>query len=172
MSKGTGRVGSSNLGPTDEPNSLARRFGQDPNDYVNTDGRLTYDRPITAKTQFVYQLPRGFLVGLNFTYQQGRPWTRVVQFPEELVTRSSQVLATPIDGSRRVGSWNLLDMRLQKDFGLSQKSKISLFMDALNLFNDDAYDGVGSRLGTSDSYGLHTDFVLPRRLMVGAKFTF
>jgi hypothetical protein len=171
-SKGTGRVGSSNLGPTDEPNSLARRFGQDPNDYVNTDGRLTYDRPITAKTQFIYQLPRGFLVGLNFTYQQGRPWSRVVQLPEELVNRSSQVLATPIDGSSRVGSWNLLDMRLQKDIGLSEKAKVSLFMDALNLFNDDAYDGVGSRLGTSDSYGLHTDFVLPRRLMVGAKLTF
>ena len=43
---------------------------------------------------------------------------------------------------------------------------------ALNLFNNAAYDGVGSRLGTSDGFGQPTDYMLPRRLMVGAKLTF
>jgi hypothetical protein len=171
-SKGTGRLGSSNLGPTDEPNSLARRFGRDPNDFVNTDGRLIYDRPLTAKLQLVYQLPKGFLVGANYSLQEGRPWARTVQLPEELVNRSSSILADPIDGERRVGTWNLLDVRLQKDFGIGPQAKLSLLADALNLLNDDAYDGVGSRLGTSDNYGLQTDFVLPRRLMIGAKITY
>ncbi|HUG52139.1 MAG TPA: TonB-dependent receptor [Vicinamibacteria bacterium] len=172
VSKATGRVGSSNLGPTDEPNSTARRFGQNPNDFVNTDGRLTYDRPVTAKLQFVYMLPRGFLVGLNYTYQQGRPWARTVQLPDELVQIPGQVLAERIDGERRVGSWNLLDLRLQKEFSLGKTAGVALFVDGLNVFNDDANDGVGSRLGTSDSFGLRTDFVLPRRMMVGAKLKF
>jgi len=172
LSKATGRIGSSNLGPTDEPNSTARRFGQNPNDFVNTDGRLTYDRPVTAKLQFVYMLPRGFLLGLNYTYQQGRPWARVVQVPEELVGLPTQILAEKIDGNRRVGNWNLLDFRLQKEFKFGNDAHLDLFADVLNAFNNDGYDGVGSRLGTSDNFGLRTDFVLPRRLMLGAKVGF
>ena len=62
--------------------------------------------------------------------------------------------------------------RLQKDFGLGKTARFSLFGDVLNTFNNAANDNVGSRLGTSDSFGLKTDFVLPRRAMVGAKFTF
>jgi hypothetical protein len=170
LSKATGRVGSSNLGPTDEPNSTARRFGRNPNDFVNTDGRLTYDRPVTAKLQLVYQLPKGFLIGANYTFQKGRPWARTIRIPE-LVNMNSEILVETIDGSRRVGSWNLLDLRLQKEFGTG-KVRIALLADALNLLNDDAHDGVGDRLGTSDSFAVPTDFVLPRRLMLGAKLNF
>jgi hypothetical protein len=171
-SKATGRVGSSNLDPTDEPNSTARRFGQDPNDFVNTDGRLLYDRPVTAKLQFVYMLPKGFLVGLNYIYQQGRPWGRAIQLPGDLVNRSSQILAERIDGSRRVGSWNLLDLRLQKEFRLGERGGFAVFADVLNAFNDDSYDGVGTRLGTAGGFGAPTAFVFPRRLMLGAKLRF
>ena len=39
------------------------------------------DRPISAKLQLVYQLPAGFLVGANYTYQQGRPWARQAVIP-------------------------------------------------------------------------------------------
>ena len=42
----------------------------------------------------------------------------------------------------------------------------------MNVLNSDAYDGIGSRLGTSENFGIATDFVLPRRLMLGAKLTF
>jgi len=172
-SKATGRVGSSNLDPTDEPNSTARRFGQDPNDFVNTEGRLTYDRPFTAKLQLVYMLPKGFLIGVNYNYQKGRPWARAVPLPEELVNRSSQILAETIDGSRQVGTWNLLDVRVEKEFALGERARFALLADALNLFNDDSYDGIGTRLGTAEEgFGVPTAFVYPRRLMLGAKLRF
>ncbi len=175
-SKATGRISSSNLGPIDEPTSAlvadAKRFGRDPNDFVNTDGRLTYDRPFTAKLQLVYMLPKGFLVGLNYNYQKGRPWARVAQLPQELVNRSSQILAEPIDGSRRVGAWNLLDVRFEKEFALGKRVRFAALADALNLLNSDANDGVGTRLGTADGFGQRTDFVYPRRLMLGAKLRF
>jgi hypothetical protein len=170
-SKARGRIGSSNAGPIGTVASTAARFGRDPNDFVNTDGRLNYDRPVSVKLQLVYMLPAGFLVGANYNYQQGRPWARLVQVPEDLINRSSQVLAEQLD-SRRVGSWNLLDLRIQKDFPFGDTARFSLFGDVLNAFNNDANDNVGSRLGTSDSFGLRTDFVLPRRLMLGAKLTF
>ncbi len=172
VSKAEGRIGSSLGSPTDEPTAQARRFGRNPNDYINTDGRLILDRPVTAKLQAVYRLPEGFLVGANYTYQQGRPWGRLVQLPAELVTLPTRILTEPLDGSRRVGSWNLLDIRLQKDFKVANNTTVSFLTDVLNTFNDNANDGIGDRVGTSDSFGLPTDFVFPRRLMLGAKLTF
>jgi hypothetical protein len=171
--KATGRLGSSLRSPIQEPEARARNFGQNPNDYINTDGRLISDRPITAKLQLVYQLPAGFLIGANYNYQQGRPWARQVVLPLSLTgDMPSTILADRIDGSRRVGSWNLLDVRVQKDFKLGQTARFAVFGDGLNILNNDANDGIGSRLGTSDSFGIPTDFVLPRRLMLGAKLTF
>ena len=63
-------------------------------------------------------------------------------------------------------------MRLQKEFSLGKSAGFAVLLDALNVLNNDGYDGVGSRLGTSDSFGLRTDFVFPRRMMVGAKLRF
>jgi hypothetical protein len=171
--KSEGRLGSSLRSPIQEPTAAARTFGQNPNDFINTDGLLIGDRPITAKLQLVYELPKGFLVGANYNYQKGRPWGRQVVLPLSLTgDLSSTILAESIDGSRRVGSWNLLDIRLQKDFKLGGEARFALFADGLNVFNNDANDGIGSRLGTSDNFGIPTDFVLPRRLMLGAKLTF
>jgi hypothetical protein len=171
--KATGRLGSSLRSPIQEPEARARNFGQNPNDYVNTDGRLIGDRPISAKLQLVYQLPAGFLVGANYNYQQGRPWARQAVLPSELTGGlSTTILAERIDGSRRVGSWSLLDLRVQKDFKLGSTARFALLADGMNVFNNDANDGIGSRVGTSDGFGVPTDFVLPRRLMLGAKLTF
>jgi len=172
-SNSRGRIGSSNSDPLTSISSLAGRtqVGRDPNSFVNTDGKLVYDRPVTVKLQLVYMLPKGFLIGANYNYQQGKPWARLIQVPEELIDRSSQVLAEQL-GDRRVGSWNLLDLRVQKDFAFSDSARVSLFGDVLNAFNNGANDSIGSRLSTSESFGLRTDFVLPRRLMLGAKLTF
>jgi hypothetical protein len=175
-SKASGRLPASLGGPTDEPTGTATgpgsRFGQNPNDFINTDGRLIHDRPLTAKVQFVYQFPKGFLVGLNFNHQKGRPYGRLVQLPAELVGLPTNILAERLDGSRRVGTWNVLDLRVQKEFALSGAARLALFADGLNVTNDDASDGVGSRLGTSEGFGVPTDFILPRRLMLGAKLSF
>ncbi len=171
--KAEGRLGSSLRSPLQEPTAAARTFGQNPNDFINTDGLFIGDRPITAKLQLVYELPKGFLVGANYNYQQGRPWGRQVVVPLSLTNGlSSTILAEPIDGSRRVGSWNLLDIRLQKDFKLGANARFALVADGMNVFNHDANDGVGSRIGTSDNFGIPTDFVLPRRLQLGGKLTF
>jgi hypothetical protein len=177
-SKSTGRLGSSLNGPADEPSGVASGpsgqpdFGQNPNDYINTDGRLIGDRPFTGKLQFVYMLPKGFMAAINFTHQQGRPWARQVQLPADLVGLPTAILAEPISGDRRVATQNVLDMRLQWELGLGKGAGFALFADLLNLTNDDAYEKVGSRIGTSESFGLPTQFILPRRVMLGAKLKF
>ena len=165
-----GRLPSSAGSPTAGQTGQIVTFGQNPNDYVNTDGKLIANRPWTFRTQLVYELPAGFLVGANYTYQSGRPWARTVRVADLGI--STTILAEPITGDRSVGSWNLLDLRLQKSFKLGGTSDIALFADALNTFNNDAYESVLDRRGTSSNFGVSSRFLAPRRLMVGAKFRF
>ena len=50
--------------------------------------------------------------------------------------------------------------------------KLGVFVDAFNLLNNDAPETVQSSLVTSDIYGYYSSPVVPRRLMLGAKFRF
>jgi hypothetical protein len=81
-------------------------------------------------------------------------------------------MADTINGDRRVATWDLLDLRLQKDFGLGRGAKLSAFTDVLNLFNDDANESILNRLGTSSTFGKPSRFIFPRRMMIGAKVSF
>jgi outer membrane receptor protein involved in Fe transport len=172
VSKSEGRLASAKNSPTSAQEGQARTFGQNPNDYVNTDGLLIADRPVVFKTQLVYELPKGFLVGANFTHQSGRPWGRQVRVSGLKIPGTTTIMAETIDGDRRVATWDLLDLRLQKDFGLGRGTKLSVFSDILNLFNDDANESILNRLGTSSTFGKPSRFLFPRRMMVGAKVTF
>jgi hypothetical protein len=147
------------------------RFGQDPNDFINTNGLLIEDRPWVGKLQLVYELPKGFLVGMNFLHQTGRPWARQV-LVSSLTNLQTRILAETIDGHRRVANQNILDVRLQKEFGIWKDVKLAVFLDALNLLNDSANENIGDRLGTSSSFGQPTQFISPRRGMLGAKIEF
>jgi hypothetical protein len=171
VSKATGRIGSSDRSPTQRQEGYARSFGQNPNDFINTDELLVEDHPLVVKTQFVYQLPKGFLLGLNLRQQSGRPWARQVRV-SGVTGFSTTILAEPLDGHRRVEDQTILDLRAQKEFGLGGRANIALLVDALNLLNDGANEGIGSRRADSSSFGLPTVFIAPRRIMLGAKLRF
>ena len=75
-------------------------------------------------------------------------------------------------GDRRVPSWDLIDMRIEKDVKLGGSARAGIFADVLNLTNSDANQSIGSRLGSNSSFGLSTQFIPPRRMMIGAKLKF
>jgi carboxypeptidase family protein/TonB-dependent receptor-like protein len=175
--RSTGRVGSSRpntgagFGPAGNQTTTAGRFGQNPNDFVNTDGRLIADRPVTFKTQLVYQFPAGFLAGANFIYQSGRPWARLLRVGD-IVGIPTTIYAERNDGSRTVSDQYVLDLRLQKDFSLGGGAHFAVFADVLNALNDDAYEDIQDRVGTSENFALGTEYITPRRVMIGAKLRF
>jgi hypothetical protein len=171
--KSEGLLPSARGGPQDSQNTSLTfsSFGQNPNDFVNAGGRLVADRPISVKLQLVYELPAGFLVGANYNFQSGRPVVRRVRVPDTGLT--TEINAEVPDGSRRVSDWNVLDLRVSKSIDLGPSgAQFLVFGDFLNLFNDDAHEDVISRLGTSEGFGTPSQFVLPRRVMLGAKLTF
>jgi Carboxypeptidase regulatory-like domain len=180
LSKSEGRLGSSLGSLTATQSSSAGGstsivglpgFGANPNDFVNTEGRLLGDRPVIGKAQIVYNAPWGLMFGANYSYQTGRLWVRQARVPGLGVRPTIDL--EPINGDRRVSPWNFLDLRLQKDFKFAANgANAAVFGDVLNLTNSAAYESVGSRLATTTSFGQPTRFVAPRRLMLGAKIRF
>jgi hypothetical protein len=169
LSKSEGRLGSSRGGPAAAQSSLAGTFGQNPNDFVNTDGLLIGDRPVLGKVQLVAELPWGFVGSAAFQHQSGRPWGRRIRVAGLGVPTT--IRADEVDGSRRVSDWNFLDLRLQKNFAAGA-ARLSVFADILNATNSDAHQSVGSDLGTSEAFGQPVFFVNPRIVMLGAKVGF
>jgi hypothetical protein len=176
LSKSEGREPSSTLGPSSGQSGTSGSFGRFPNginDFVNTDGLLLADRPVVAKAQVVYNLPWGLTVSGNLQHQTGRLWARQIRVSGLGFPTSPTVYMEPLNGNRRVPNSDFIDSRVQKSFRLTpQGLKVDLFLDALNLTNADAYENVGSRLGTSSAFGQARNFTFPRRLMFGARFVF
>jgi hypothetical protein len=71
-------------------------------------------------------------------------------------------------GERRVKDIDMIDLRIQKNIRLAS-TQLGLFVDALNLTNTNANEGLGSQLGNSSAFGVPTNFVTPRRLQLGTK---
>ena len=169
LSKSEGRLGSSRGGPANAQASLAGTFGRNPNDFVNTEGRLIGDRPVLVKLQALTDLPWGLTAAAAFQHQTGRPWGRRVRVNGLGVPVT--IRAEVVDGSRRLPDWNILDLRVQKDFALG-RSRAGLFVDILNATNSDVNQDINSDLGTSEAFGTPTFFVNPRIVMLGVKVRF
>ena len=148
LSKSEGLLGSnrpttSSVTPTPLASQTATAgiFGQNPNDFVNADGRLIGDRPFVGKLQFLYEAPGGVLFGLNYMHQDGRLYGRQIRINNLGIPTT--IWAEPLDGSRRVPDWNTFDVRIQKDFPVGGTARLGVFGDILNLTNIDANESVG-----------------------------
>jgi outer membrane receptor protein involved in Fe transport len=173
---GAGEQGSG-VGITQRGGLQFRSFGRNPNQYVNTDGRLRSDVEWQVKAQLIYQLPAGFLVSGNFAYRSGAHLIRRYRVPSDGPTNipadsTNVLILQPRGENGRIESVTLFDARVQKDFGLGAKVKLSLFADFLNLFNESATQTVQSTLVTATTFWYPSDPVDPRRVMLGAKLRF
>jgi hypothetical protein len=151
-----------------------RQFGQNPNSYVNVDGRLKSDVEWQFKVQAVYKFPAGFLASANFTNRSGAHLVRRTRALRSIthVPENTPILLQPRGENGRLSSLTILDMRLQKDFKLGGDAGISFFADAFNLFNSDTTEGVVTSLVESSAYLFPLSPVNPRRFMLGAKLHF
>jgi hypothetical protein len=174
LSKSEGRISSSaRTSPSSSQSSSAGSFGRDaagPNDFVNTEGRLIGDKPVVVKANLVYRMPWRVMVAANVQHQTGRLWSRQIR-PSGLGFPSAPTInMEPNTGDRRVADVNFVDLRIQKDVAIPRSAlRLGLFFDALNLTNSDAFEGLGSQLGTSSAFGVPINFVTPRRIQLGTK---
>jgi hypothetical protein len=145
-------------------------FGRDPNDLTNATGILPTDRTQMVRVQASVQIPRlDVLLALHFQYLTGRPYTALtnVTLPQGV----RPVYIEPL-GSRRFSSQELLDLRLSKSFPIGAGRTIELLADVLNALDDTAEEGVATRNFFSPNFGVGTNFVPPRRAMIGVRLSF
>jgi hypothetical protein len=153
-----------------QSNASYTLFGQNPNDFVNTDGLLIGDRPVQFKVQGVVQLPFELLFSANYRHLTGRAWGRTARVTGLGIPTT--IRAEVLDGSRRIPDVNMTDLRVQRSFPLGGTRRASLFFDVLNVTNSNVHENVASTLNTSAALGSPTLFTIPRRAMIGFKFVF
>jgi hypothetical protein len=173
--RATGAVGGSarSTGVSQRSGLEFQPFGRNPNDFVNLAGRLNGDIGLQVKFQAVARLPLGFQASANFDTRAGAHRIRVRSIPTSIAgAPSTTILLQPRGDFGRLPSSTILDARVQKEFPLGHGARFSLFVDALNLNNENAPQGVVQANVTSSSYQFPTTFVVPRRFMLSGKFSF
>ncbi len=176
LSKSEGRLGSSSARstPVSTQTSTAGIFGQNPNDFINSDGRLQSDRPVVLKAQFVYQMPWNVMTSFNFQSQSGKPVIEEARLSSGVtgIPGTNRAVANFVDGDLRTDTWTTLDWRVEKTFTLGGTTELAAFGDFLNLFNSNANESVLDRRPGNVNYLVPSRFIAPRRLMIGAKIRF
>ncbi len=137
---------------------------------------LSWDQRHTVKADVLFSLPKGISFNFVFQHRTGRPYTH---FPSldgfTPLNPNNQFL--PNNG--RMPGNTMLDLYASKDFfiqslgfGASKGGKLSVYVDARNLFNArnvrwvDSSGRIGGELGDPSAYDS------PRRVAVGVRAAF
>lgn len=174
--RGTGQVTESvsGVGISQRGGLQFRDFGKNPNDLVNTDGRLRLDVTWSAKAQFLYKLPWEMMVSANVAHRNGAWTLRRARVSADItnIPEGTTILLQKRGENPRLEDVTQVDMRFQKDFRLGKEAKLGFFVDGLNLLNEASPETVQSSLVGADNFNFYLDPVFPRRFMLGAKVRF
>lgn len=125
------------------------------------------DRPLAIRVMGTVRFKYDIYLSAYYRYISGAPWARSVTItPPAVWSQEHGADATPVTvflespGTRRHGSWQSTDVRLEKEFRRRGKTRWSVYLDALNLFGDkyrviDYNDGFWYPDGEGASSGTH-----------------
>src|SRR6185503_19987461 len=126
-----------------------------------------------GKGQVVVKLPLGLQVSASLDAHEGAHRLRTRAIPSSIAGESSTVIMLQRRGDLdRLPSVTIVDARVQKDFSFGRGARLGVFLDALNLNNENATQSVVQANVTSSSYQFHQSIVAPRRFMLSGKFSF
>jgi hypothetical protein len=148
--------------------SWGGNYFENPNRQIKAYGNLIYDAPHALNIYGTVSLPLGFIFTPRFMYQSGGNWTPYVQVSE---IAGSPWVFLESRGSRRLPAQIALDLRLEKLFNFTQRYKLSLILDAFNVFNRGVEDGLYGQVDGAN-YGKANSVCESRYFRVGMKFFF
>lgn len=151
---------------------------------VNAEGSLTNDRRHEFKFYAGYQIP---IIDVNVNaiglIYSGRTWTPFQQYSTSqtgfaLSSAGRRYLLEP-RGSRRLPWQRTLDLRFDKQFRLTARDRIGLYLDVVNLFNASTIVAIQSRvpsltitgIGPVDA-GAPSAIIAPRQITIGGRWSF
>jgi hypothetical protein len=146
---------------------------KDPNNQINTEGRLSIDPEHMLKIQGSIILPLDITVGFNFLHQSGNTYNRRIYIPRDLLALGqganvNRLLADEAGSVYRYPSTTRLDLRIQKDFKIGN-FRLGLLADIFNVFNSGTVVEVDD---TAEQFGEIVDIMYPRRFRLGVRLYF
>ena len=144
--------------------------GQDPNDNINDDGRLSTDRPHMLTAMGMYDIPVIDLrVSANLMVASGQPYTpqALVQLPQG--RRSINIERA---GNYRLPTQELLYLQLEKTIFSVGGRRVMVGGQIWNVLQDTAHDDVVTQNFFSDNFGVPDQWVIPRRMHVWVRALF
>lgn len=151
-------------------NAVARNptFLDTPNTLINFPGRLVNDPTLAWKVVGTYAFPLGFNTGWYLRHESGDTWA-VLGNPRLPCCPPIRIFLEPA-GSKRLPSYTLLDMRLEKQFPL-HSGQLRFTLDVSNVLNSAYVVGVQDRFEFPD-FGMAKVFTEPRTMRLGVRYTF
>jgi len=170
-------------------------YADNPFNYYNWNGRPEYDHRHMAKFNGSYFLPLGFMVGTNFTYWSGMPYTIYADAQtsdnSEWGARTFGNYYPEQRGSRELDATYRWDLRLEWNVGIGRGMNIGLYVDIFNVTNTQpirdtnnfygtllidepgqTVDNLGNPIDTSTFEPAANEWQAPRSYFFGAKFEF
>jgi hypothetical protein len=148
--------------------SWGGNYFENPNRQINAYGNLIYDAPHSLNIYGTVSLPLGFVFTPRFMYQSGGNWTPYVQVSE---IAGSPWVFLESRGSERLPAQIALDLRLEKLFTFTERYKLSLILDAFNIFNRGVATGLRTQVNGA-KYGKASGICDPKYFRVGMRFYF
>jgi hypothetical protein len=148
----------------------------DPTNIAMYDGApLFNDSRWMAKLNFLYQLPWGFNLSGFAKAREGSPyWQQVIiQAPERKAKglKSTTVIYVEKRGETRYPTFTNVDLSLSKDFVLGRYGRVTVQVDAFNVFNFNHTLGRYNLLN-SPWYGEIWGILNPRVIRLGVRYRF
>ncbi len=158
----------------------------DLNGFTNAEGKLPFNSEWVFKVSASLDLPWRMMLSGFYQYRTGEYWTPYAVF-EGLFFNDRQPIYLTGRGSQQLDDRQVLDLRLQKEFGLGGGMAIALFVDAFNVLDSDTATDVNEQWGWYVyDYQDHPDssfwdpnsryqevqgIQTPREIRLGAKFS-
>jgi hypothetical protein len=113
----------------------------DPNEFVNTYGRLSVDRPLQIKLMGTARLPYNILLSTYYWYSSGSPWVRNAYITPpgpwclERNAFRDFYLVNIDDPNQPQRSYHagFLNLRIEKEFRIGDTGRIGVYVDASNV---------------------------------------
>ena len=135
-------------------------FGQNPNDYVNADGRLMAIGRCWLKAQLVYEVGWGDAAA-QLPVSVGPALGARDASGGLGIPGATRVLFEPFSGNQRVNAINQLDIRLEKALRFGGNVEGAVFGDLLNVTNSGGAQNMLDRRSTEANFGVGSVFVPP-----------
>jgi hypothetical protein len=148
------------------------RNESDPNSHINAYKSLNADRRHMFRVVANYMAPWQFKFSTVVNFQIGRSYDRYkwVQLPSG--HDQTQIIAEPASYDQRYPDQLIWDLSIGKHFGLGKGTNLSVDLQILNIFNDDAVEGWRTREFSPDENPVPSLWVLPRRAELRLRFQF